>query len=310
MKGMISCRPARVLAVLAVIWLLPAAPARALIGVDWSASWPSGFHAKAVVALTGLNLKNLRTSAFTGTRSGQRPARTVIQAINQAAIPGDYAEAFDFRGKLSPDYTTDSLPETAQALMKLNLEDPQKSAFTGTLVDVGPALAVIQTIPYATMPGNYSVAFDFSNELSPDHSAGSFPDTAFASLYFTDDLANFSIENQVFDHALGLMDLDYQGAFNVNGEITPSPGMTDWFRFTAEFTSANQFAVLAFELDNLNGTFGDSTLRVENVALIPEPGVSALVGLGGLLLFALRKRRARSAISRSPPIRDFRAGAE
>lgn len=180
----------------------------------------------------------------------------------------------------------------APAMVGTAWNNPLVAAFNGVLVDEAPALSVIQYIAFATAPGNYGIAFDYKNELSPEYAEGGFPDTAFASLYFTDDLADFSIEDRVFDDTQPLMDIDHRGPFNVGGGIAPSPGMTDWFRFTGMFTATSLYAVVAFELDNLNGEYGDSTFRVANVALIPEPGSAGLMVLGSLLVAVSRRRRS------------------
>ena len=75
-----------------------------------------------------------------------------------------------------------------RAMVGTAWNNPLVTAFNGVLVDEAPALSVIQYIAFATAPGNYGIAFDYKNELSPEYAEGGFPDTAFASLYFTDDL--------------------------------------------------------------------------------------------------------------------------
>ena len=184
-------------------------------------------------------------------------------------------------------------PVPARAIVGTDWNNPLVAAFNGVLIDEAPALTVIQYIAFATSPGDYGIAFDYKNELSPEFAEGSFPDTAFASLYFTDDLADFSIEERVFDGSQPLMDIDHQGPFNVAGGTAPSPGMTDWYRFTGMFTATSLYTVVAFELDNLNGEYGDSIFRVANVALIPEPAVSGLLAAGSMLVLAGRRRRSR-----------------
>lgn len=190
-------------------------------------------------------------------------------------------------------------PVPARAMVGTAWNNPLVAAFNGVLIDEAPALTVIQYIAFATSPGDYGIAFDYKNELSPEFAEGSFPDTAFASLYFTDDLADFSIEERVFDGSQPLMDIDHQGPFNVGGGIAPSPGMTDWYRFSGMFTATSLYTVVAFELDNLNGEYGDSIFRVANVALIPEPAVTGLLAAGGMLVLAGRRRRAGRSQSSS-----------
>ena len=190
-------------------------------------------------------------------------------------------------------------PVPARAMVGTAWNNPLVAAFNGVLIDEAPALTVIQYIAFATSPGDYGIAFDYKNELSPEFAEGSFPDTAFASLYFTDDLADFSIEERVFDGSQPLMDIDHQGPFNVGDGIAPSPGMTDWYRFSGMFTATSLYTVVAFELDNLNGEYGDSIFRVANVALIPEPAVTGLLAAGGMLVLAGRRRRAGRSQSSS-----------
>ena len=148
---------------------------------------------------------------------------------------------------------------------------------------------------YELGPGVYTVEFDYFSELSADYqSASNFPDTAFASLYFTDSTNTFDIDHNQFAASQKLLDVDYQGAFNVDGAIGASVKGAGWDHFTGTFTSSNTYAVLAFELNDLNEQNNDSQLRVDNVMIVPEPRALSLLALAAfaLALPGVRRRRA------------------
>ncbi len=146
--------------------------------------------------------------------------------------------------------------------------------------------------PVALTSGVYTITFDFSPELSNQFSPGTFPDTFFASLYFIDDLNQLDIPGNGFDAATGLMDLDWQGAFNVAGLIGPSPLGPEWSRFSHDFQMTHAHVAIAFEQAGLNGITGDSSVRIDNVviALVPEPASLVLFVLAGLC-WVIRRRR-------------------
>jgi hypothetical protein len=132
--------------------------------------------------------------------------------------------------------------------------------------------------------GEGSVEFDLLPDLSDTVQGGALFDTFFASLYFVDDLSTFDLELGIYDAQVPLMDLDAFGPFNVAGSLEPSVLGGDWIHFQAEFLSSYTHVVLAFELVDQNGLEADSRVRVDNLALIPEPAVIYLLGLGLLLL--------------------------
>jgi len=141
--------------------------------------------------------------------------------------------------------------------------------------------------------GEYTISFDFSSDLSPNFSQGNFPDTFFASLYFIQDINQFDLPGGVFDDAAGLMDMDWAGVFNSIGVIGPSLKGPEWNSFSHSFNLTYNYVVVAFEVAGLNGNSGDSSVQIDNVAivLVPEPSTWAFVTTG-LLLFIYRKRRA------------------
>jgi hypothetical protein len=160
------------------------------------------------------------------------------------------------------------------------------------LSDNPDAIALLyQPVPLTS--GVYTITFDFNSDLSDQFSTGTFPDTFFASLYFIDDLNQLDIPGHVFDAATGLMDLDWQGAFNVAGLIGLSPLGPEWSRFSHEFQMTHAHVAIAFEQAGLNGVSGDSSVRIDNVviALVPEPA-TGLFMLCGLFLWRARRRWA------------------
>ncbi len=147
---------------------------------------------------------------------------------------------------------------------------------------------------YELGAGTFTVEFDYKNDMSDAYQPGhTFPDTFFASLYFTSDTNSFDIDGGQFAASQKLMDLDYQGAFNVDGTVGSSLKGVDWQHFTGTFTTTNQYWVLAFELNDLNQENNDSSARLDNIRIVPEPG-SWCLALFGLMALpsALRRRRA------------------
>jgi len=155
-----------------------------------------------------------------------------------------------------------------------------------------PDATALMYQPVQLTSGVYTITFDFNSELSDQNSPGTFPDTFFASLYFIDDLNQLDIPGNVFDAATGLMDLDWQGAFNVAGLISPSPLGPGWSRFSHDFQMTHAHVAIAFEQAGLNGVTGDSAVRIDNVviALVPEPASLVLFVFAGLL-WVIRRRR-------------------
>ena len=146
--------------------------------------------------------------------------------------------------------------------------------------------------PFALAPETYTIEFDFNNQLSDTFDTGTFPDVFFASMYFTDDLGAFSIVSNMFAASLALMDLDYIGPYNVLGTIGASIKGPQWSHYTGTFTTSNTYSILAFELDSLNETSGDSAVRIDNISItvVPEPASILLVALGLAFLLSTRRR--------------------
>ncbi len=162
------------------------------------------------------------------------------------------------------------------------------------LGDAGASDPVLfQLVPLAS--GTYTIEFDFQSGLSSNVNIGTFPDTFFASLYFTDTPGSFDIGSGAFDASLGLLDLDYNGSFNSAGTISPSGKGGSWQHFSATFVNANGFVAATFELADLNGTDDDSQTLIDNVsiAVIPEPS-TLLLAVSGVLLVLCRSRRVRT----------------
>ena len=172
---------------------------------------------------------------------------------------------------------------------------------------VAPTTLLYQPVPLA--PGTYVLTFDVRGSLAPNPGPGFFPDTFFASLYFTTNPATFDIASSQFDAVVDLVDLD-AGGFTVHaGSIGPSPSGAQWTRHTLLFSSAFAYVVPAFELADIDGTKGNSQVLIDNVLIVPEPATLALAALGlaalalrrlrGTLLFALAAF-AMSAFAQSP----------
>jgi hypothetical protein len=153
----------------------------------------------------------------------------------------------------------------------------------------GPNTMLHQVVGLA--PGPYDVSFDVRSDLSSRFAQGTFPDTFFASLYFIQQSGDLDIPGGVFDAVNPLMDMDWQGVFNNNGWIGPSALGPEWLHFRGSFQMTHAFVAIAFELDELNDTGGDSAVYIDNVviALVPEPGALALMLSGGLFFFCRRR---------------------
>jgi len=112
-----------------------------------------------------------------------------------------------------------------------------------------------------------TVSFDFHNGLSADVPAGRFRDSFYASVYGVDRQADFVLENDRFDRACALLDLDSNGAFNVRGAVRPSPRGVGWQHFSGAVTNSESFLYLVFELYDLNSVTNDSAVRIDNVTV-------------------------------------------
>jgi hypothetical protein len=146
--------------------------------------------------------------------------------------------------------------------------------------------------------------FDFRATMSGDIPQGMFLDTAFFSLYFSNDPGSFSIVDNQFDDAMALMDIDAMRLTLFQGLTSPSAKGGDWLHFTYSFNNTFGYAAPAFEIDNLNGTVGDSRLYVDNVvvSVVPEPGALGMMTMGMFVLMS-RKRLRKKLLTRKHPFK-------
>lgn len=140
-------------------------------------------------------------------------------------------------------------------------------------------------------PGDYLLEFDFQNGLSESVPQGSFFDTFFASVYFTNNLATFDVDGGVFDSALALLDFDALGTTLQSGS-TSSSSIAGWVHYQVAFSNSFSYLIPFFELIDLNGIAGDSTARLDNVSItaVPEPLTSTLV-VSGILGLGFRRQK-------------------
>jgi hypothetical protein len=132
------------------------------------------------------------------------------------------------------------------------------------------------------LPGTYVFSFDFRVAI-PQPAEGNFSDGFYVSLYFN----NFDPDPNI---PLGsnIPVLDVNGPFSSN----------NWLIITLPFDIASTQDVFpVFQLFDLSGIMGDSTIEVKNVYLstpVPEPSsmmflCAGILGLGLLLLTQRRK---------------------
>jgi len=148
--------------------------------------------------------------------------------------------------------------------------------------------------------GQYTLEFDFLNELSADVPQGSFLDPFFASLYFINDINSFDLDNLVFDDALPLFDLDAGGPVLYQGSIGNSSLKNGWSHYSAVFSNTFSYAIPTFELFNLNSMNNDSSVLIDNVVItavpastVPEPATLTLLIAA---LSACRKRARKKRL--------------
>jgi hypothetical protein len=120
------------------------------------------------------------------------------------------------------------------------------------------------------------VEFDFLAGLADAVEGGSFPDAFFASVYFTDDPAQFDLANKVYAGALPLVDLDANQTDAHGGTLASSGLGGSWRHYSAIVDNRHAYIVPVFELFGLNGVGGDSQCVVDNVAAVPEPGAAGI----------------------------------
>lgn len=144
--------------------------------------------------------------------------------------------------------------------------------------------------PVALLPGEYQIQFDVLNELAPNPGSGFFPDTFYASLYFTTNAASFSVTAGTYDSVLALLDMDANGLVPNVGSSGTSPLGDGWIRYTATFQNSFGYVVPVFELPDLDTTTGNSAVRIDNIVIVAEPWSVGLLGLGlGLLAYIRRQ---------------------
>lgn len=163
----------------------------------------------------------------------------------------------------------------------------------------GPA-AIFQSGDLPEGEVSLMLTFDFLDGLSPTAAGGFLRDTFFATLYLGDQPFGSTLAGGVYAQAMGLFDLDSNGAFNVaaGASIGASPKGAGWARFTlmqpaTPAITGPGFATVAFEFHNLNGVGADSVVGIDNVsltALVPEPGSAALLLLSASALLRRQRR--------------------
>lgn len=140
----------------------------------------------------------------------------------------------------------------------------------------------------ALTEGRYVLTFDFKNALS-DVSPGPpfvFFDVFFASLYFSNDPLQLSVPGSQFQSVIPLFDMDYQGPFDIGGEIIASPKGTGWYRFRIVFENKYPNATPVFELLNLNFVNNDSHVFLDNVTIDPYSQQVPSLSENGSIVFA------------------------
>lgn len=149
----------------------------------------------------------------------------------------------------------------------------------------------------ASGSGHYLFSFDFYNGLSgafDESNPFAFPDSFFATLYFSDNSGFDPNAPGALDDYLALFDLASGGVSNLTGSVRPIASSDGWLHYTISFNTTYAYVIPTFELYNDNGTSGDSQVLLDNVTLqapiVPEPATIMLIG-GGLLAGLFGRRR-------------------
>jgi len=176
-----------------------------------------------------------------------------------------------------------------------SLGDVKEQNGTAVLGDNAATYSLLQqAIPLAT--GNYTIEFDFKNQMSGAVPQGVFRDTFYASLYFIDDLNEFNLDSGGFDDALLLLSLDDNRVFDNSGTIDINAKGDDWQHTKVSFHNEYAYIIPAFELFDFNDVNNDSTVLIDNVIIqapttIPEPATFVLLGCGMLCFFIIKARK-------------------
>jgi len=140
--------------------------------------------------------------------------------------------------------------------------------------------------------GNFYYQFDFNTSGLSD--SGQVLDIFAASLYFTDTPVGS------WPEFLALLDSDYAVIKWTVGDGYPAGAtLTDlgdgWSQYGLTFADPGYtYAIPVFDLRDLNGVGGDSTVQVDNVSLVPEPLSMVMLGCLGAGMVVGRKLRRRN----------------
>jgi hypothetical protein len=165
------------------------------------------------------------------------------------------------------------------------------------------------TSPGDLVNGHYWFHFDFNNTFGTPGQGNS--DLFAVSLCFTNSADPVSSFDNLWSlpSVIGVMDEDYTSISNYGnpGDMEPgtyydgptsvSPLGEGWTRYWLGFDTTSSYVIPVFELFNLNGTAGDSTVQIDNVG-VPEPLSMVMLGcLGAGMLGARKIRRRKTALS-------------
>lgn len=162
------------------------------------------------------------------------------------------------------------------------------------LADDGPAASGAWQAVAATAAG---ATLDFDvlgalSEFTPSDPFG-FPDLFAVSVYLFDEPAGFDPSDGTALAALSVLSMDHTGPYDVFAQVTPGSQGGDWLHVSIAFDTPHAWFAPAFELFELALVGGDSTVRIDNVAVtpVPEPGTAALLLLGLTGMSVARRRR-------------------